>query len=314
MTAHSLAYSPDICVLRRADYETLFYLNRYRYLSAVQLCKLLSKEGKPLGTLSTQQARLKALWQAEYIQREAIPTFTHEGRGGYAYSLHTKGRNVVATLGASIVGRFRPAENRTHGVLFLPHSLGINDVLIGAELLARERADQVRIEDFYHERELRRQVRVRLPDGATTRTMYVEPDAWLDIVLPTQQERRPLLIEYDNDTERRKAWRQKIHGLLALVALDGQGTSPYQTFFGRTAFSFMVVTTGNDHKLRSLQQWTGEEVRAQGSEQIAPRFFFTNQSAATSSPAEFFGGRHWLSPFQEEPTALLPVLEEYDTR
>ena len=292
--------------LSHADLTILTELNTYHYLSATQLCKLLSKKGKLLGTLSTTQTRLKHLWRREYIQRERLPTLGYDGLGPYVYSLHTKGRNTLKAVGQAVIARFRPRESRTHGLFFLPHTLPVNDVLIAAALLARQYPDLVRLDGILHERDLRRKLAVPGLGEFAGKRVSIEPDGWLDIALPTQGVRSPLLLELDRATERRQAWKEKVRRLALLVSPDASGTSPYECFFGRGAFTVAVVTLASQTRRISLQQWTAEALHELNKPHLAQHFLFTNQNPATLTPTAFYGQPHWYAAtVNMSPEALL---------
>lgn len=291
--------------LSNTELGILAALNTYYYLSSAQLCKLLSRKGKLLGTLSTTQTRLKHLWQRAYIQRERLPTPGYDGLGPYVYSLHTRGRNALKASGKTVVARFRPREARTHGLYFLPHTLPVNDVLIAADLLARQYPTQIRLDGLRHERELRRKIYVAGQGEFAGKHVAIEPDGWLDIALPELGVRSPLLIELDRATERRHAWQEKVRRLSMLVSPDPSGTSPYERFFGRRAFTVIVVTLAGQGRRIALQQWSAEVFHELNRPYLARHFLFTDQNPAALPPDAFYGRGHWYAATDNPPPEAL---------
>lgn len=306
--------------LKAVEHSLLHYLNRYHYLSAKQLCTLCSRKGKPLGTLTRMQTVCSSLTARGYLQRERVPAPTYEGSREYCYSLATPGRNALRAMGEDVAPRFRPKEAITHGLAFTAHTVEVNQVLIAGELLCRQYPALLRLDDFLHERDMKRQLRVELKQAGRTVPRFVEPDGFLGIGLPAREKRRSVLLELDHTghtllrtaTERQKAWKQKVLGLLALITPDSSGVSPYTAFFGRKSVTFMIVTTAGERRRDNLARWTHEVLQERGESQYASLFFFTAASASACTPEEFYCGSHWITPLNESPLPLLALREEAD--
>jgi hypothetical protein len=288
-------HSGPFVALKPSDEQVLKWLHRFHYLSSRQLCRL----GYSQGSLTYVQTKLKALTDAGYCQRIWLPKREAHGSAPSVYTLARRGLNHLRSLGIEVNGRFHPSEKRVLSYLFLDHTLQLNDVLIGMELLCRARP-RYRLADFLHERDLkRRPVQVQTKDGGKA---AVIPDAWLDLRLQDKYQ-VCLAIELDRGTEEQKRWRQKVVHLIAYAS------GPYQEAFGTRSLTFTVITTAGDKRLLDLLRWTEAELESLAEVSQADLFLFTSLSPAAAESYEIFVGQCWLQPFQRQPVALL---EGYD--
>lgn len=289
----------------------LHALNRYHFLTAPQCARLLSRTGG-LGLLTRVQDKLKRLTEAGYLARQRLLPPDYGGRGGYCYTLATVGRNVLVRLGATVRPRFRPGEvgMAAHNILFLEHTLAVNDVLLAAELLARHHPDRVRLDELRHERDLKRApIRVTVTTGGHPGQQAVIPDGWVNLAYPVARERHCLLLELDRDSEHQPRWKRKVHGLLALLLDDASGTSPYGRAFGADLpAKVMVATTAGPRRAAALRSWTELALAEADATDLADLFFFTAASPTAETPHAFYTAAHWHQPFASAPTGLLPVL------
>jgi len=126
--------------------------------------------------------QLKNLVEAGFLQRVFLPrAVQHAGSSPFVYTLASRGRRYLQGLGLSVPAHYRPSEEaeHEHSLLFLSHTLAVNDFLIAAGLLARRRP-KVRLEAMIHERKLRREP-VYLAEEE--RRVPIVPDGWLDLLV-----------------------------------------------------------------------------------------------------------------------------------
>lgn len=281
--AQSVGVSPaDDAVLRAAF--------RYYYLSSRQVCRLLYSPG----SITYVQAKLKVLSELGLLQRIWLPRPSPHGSAPSVYTLARKGLNFLGAEGLDVARRYRPSEQNDRSYLFLAHTLAVNDVLIGAELLSRH-VPAVQLARMLHERDLKRApVQVQDNDG---RSITVVPDGWLDFRVNGSYQ-ACLALELDRGTEEQKAWRRKVRGLL------GFASGPYQEVFQTRSLTIAVVATSGDHRLLQLIRWTESELALLKEESQGDLFVFTGV-APESTPADLFTARRWYQPFGEQPVALL---------
>jgi hypothetical protein len=123
------------------------------------------------------------------------------------------------------------------------HSLAVNDVFIGAELLDR-RYIQVSLVEMEHEWTFKRNpfrgdVGSVAPDGLPRLRIGIEP--------------QDALLEIDRGTETKAQWQDKIEKLLALA--QGLCQEIYETAFAPT---IATLTTAGEERREHLRAWTAE--------------------------------------------------------
>lgn len=276
-------------IIGPADDDILRAVYRYHFLTIDQLTRLLYSKG----ARTTASTRLKRLADAEYLTRSVIPT--RQGNGPAVYSLARKGMQFLADLGFAIPKRARASEERAYSYLFFAHTLAVGDLLIAAELLAAAHPDAIVIEQFRHERDLKRQP-VYIEDGAEGK-LAVIPDGYLSLVLAGQY-RMCFAFELDRGTEDQQAWRRKVRALLRYV----QG--PYQAAFGTDNLTVCVVATPGKARMQQLVAWTAAELDALGKRQEADLFRFA-APVPDLTPEQLFLGAGWYVPDDPGPVALI---------
>lgn len=287
--AKRAAVNPADDAILRASY-------RYYYLSSRQVCRLLYSAG----SLTYVQTKLKQLTDAGLLQRIWLPRPSPHGSAPSVYTLARKGLNYLASVGLDIDRRrYRPSEQREFSYLFLAHTLAVNDVLIGAELLCRARPE-FKIARMLHERDLKRQpVRVEDTEG---RSISVVPDGWLDLRVEGAYQ-VCLALELDRGTEEQKVWRRKVRGLLAYA------NGPYQEAFQTKSLTIAVVATSGDARLLQLLRWTESELEALKEKGQGDLFVFTGLRAEVVGLVDLFCSRRWRQPFGQQSIALLDPVQ-----
>src|SRR3954453_3738460 len=97
-------------IITEADRTVLLALNRFHYLTAAQLSRLLYPKLKDENRYA--QRKLKQLAAADYaLQLRALPKPQY-GQAPYVYTLARKGRMYVQGLGVTVDSYFRPSVKR----------------------------------------------------------------------------------------------------------------------------------------------------------------------------------------------------------
>src|SRR3954453_18481007 len=97
-------------IISEADRSVLLALNRFHYLTAAQLSRLLYPKLNDENRYA--QRRLKQLAVNEYaLQLRALPKPQY-GQAPYVYTLPRKGRAYVQGLGLAVEPYFRPSEEK----------------------------------------------------------------------------------------------------------------------------------------------------------------------------------------------------------
>jgi hypothetical protein len=268
---------------------------RYRFLRALQLLRLL---GYAPGSLTYVQTRLKRLSDDGYLERLFLPRPGRAGSSPLVYRLGARARALLAAQGRPLPERHRPSEEERLGLLFLEHSLAVNDFLISAELLART-TPGIQLARMLVEHELkRRPVRVQLANG---RQVAVIPDGWLDFRLDGRYQ-CCLALELDRGTIERTAWQRRVEALVAFQR------GPYQEAFGTPALTIVVATTAGAERCARLRRWSTAVLERDGRDAL-DLFRFAALKPAELAPATLFLEARWLLAQGEERRPLLEVTE-----
>jgi hypothetical protein len=280
--------------LSRADLAILLSVERFHYLTASQVSRLLY----PNSHDHHRYARRRLAWLAAHhylLRLSGLPT-PWSGSAPHVFTLGREGRVVLAATQTY----FRPAEeqDKVRNAWFMTHTLATIDVLIAAELLGR--SHPVAMPRLLTERQLRgNPLRVRVPAGGDgqARSVAVIPDAWFELSVAG---RKPvgIAVELDQATEYQQRWRGKV------AALSAWATGPYRHAFANPSLTIAVVTPEADRRDR-LRDWTAQELARIGQPELAEIFLFTDASPVATPPEAFFFGRVWYEPATHDPVSLL---------
>lgn len=280
--------------LSQADLAILLSVERFHYLTAAQVSRLLYPGARDENRYARR--RLARLARAEFLLRlTRLPT-PRQGSAPHVFTLGRAGRVLLAASDSY----FRPAEERVkaRNHLFMYHTLAAIDVLIAAELLCR--SQPVTMPRLLVEQELRHgPTRVNLPGvgGKPARSVAVIPDAWFELAVGV---RKPVAIalELDRSTEDQRRWRAKVQALAAWAA------GPYRQAFDAQTLTIAVVTPDGLRR-NTLRAWTAQELIRLDQLPLAEIFLFTSTDPATTPPAEFFFAPCWYEPTTADPVSLL---------
>jgi hypothetical protein len=291
--------------LAPVDIQILRAVNRFRYLTAAQLNRVLWPDNTRDENRYAQR-RLKHLAEAGYLQAVRDLPRPAVGTAARVYAVARRGRDALRELGESVPDYYRPSETdqALHNPLFMPHTLAVIDVLIAAERLTQEEPD-VKFEQLLLERDLRRlQCKVEVPavqGPLQSRRVTVVSDAVFTLVVNGTPQH--FVLELDRDTERRVAWQRKVAALTLWIASpDSRGLLP-------GPYVFVMVVTPTWQRREQLRLWTAQELRARSLyDQYAPIYAITDVSPVATEPVDFFTGSYWYPPFTGSPDSLVDLL------
>lgn len=245
--------------------------------------------------------RLRRLVAAGYVLVDYPAPPRKAGRAQGVYALDAKGRRYVSeALELDVPPRFRPSELTTRSWSFYAHTLAVNDVLIAAELLDRQRPD-VTLVETRHDLVLK-QTPIRVRSGSNRVAEALVPDGYMLFRTQAGARRRrfPICLEMDMGTQGPATWRGKIRRYAAAFA------GPLAEAFGVTRATIAIVALAGAPRRDRLREWTAAELATAGAEDIATRFLFTAHDPATTPPADFFLAPSFVAaPLASQPEALL---------
>jgi len=226
---------------------------------------------------------------------------------------HTRGRTYLEELGAEVSGRFSSSEQAKKALLFLEHTLAINDILIAASLLARDFED-ITLAHREHEATLKtKPLRVtymqRLREGGETAiTQTLIPDAWLDMYVGDRKKQRywrfSIWLELDRGTIQARKFIRKARSIIEYLK-----SGEYQKRFHSEVALIAFVTTAGQDRVQQICTWIHEEAERTDDTGIEP-LFFTTAISSPPDPLDFFFSPLWLNPGSDKPTPLFHTQAE----
>ncbi len=301
------------------DDAILRAIGSYAYLTIEQLWRLLPSAERPQRN-STRAAkrpeparylrnRCQVLFDQEFLRRRYLPQAPNigatdeapKGKPPFVYWLGRKGEEYLASLDVSYVEPPRPSEVQSLSYKHLIHHLWANDLLIGAELLARAQPGLWVADALPHRSLNRRPLKIVLPDGTTSTTT---PDAWVRFHFGAADstDHQAIGFELDNGTEGPKAWRDKLARLCAYAS------GPYQEWAGTSSLTIAVVATPGTRREEQLRAWTESFLGEAGPRAVfAGLFRFAALHPAHATPAQLYLEPVWRGPFDPTPAPLLEL-------
>jgi hypothetical protein len=268
-------------VLTERDKEIIRQVYYYRLMTREQIERLLfpPERGQDHPTkTSICQKRLRFLYQHGYLERIPIPVNPGFWVWMPVYRLAPKGAELIAAeLGTtsaklSYWGKGFDKDHRPTEVslLFLDHTLKINDIRVAITLAARKAG--YRIEKWLDETQLKSQemkdyVTITSQQGRKLKVAVV-PDAYF--ILHLGDRRAHFFLELDQATMTSKRWKTRI---LAYKAYTESGK--YQERYQTQSLRVLTVTT-TPERLANLKTTTE---RAGGGR----LFWFTTFPEATTA-------------------------------
>lgn len=277
--AKTFTITPTYDLLLRGSPTVPYGLYQLQVLTAEQLTRLHYRPGM----ITTVKTRLKRLTDHGYLQADAMPARYEGGKrivyaSPYYYTLGPKGIRYLREAGYAVSESWRPSKETEKSLLFLAHTLEINDIMISAALTRQ-------LERMTHERVLKRK-----PFTYSYQQVNYSliPDGFLRFA--AGEKPRRFLLEHDRAREPNADIRKKIRAYRALLRSE-----PFPILF--TTFE------GEAHRDR-LRQWVRAElVKAKEPPEVGRYFYF---AALTRPPGpDVWTASVWYTPYSEPPSALL---------
>lgn len=243
------------------------------------------------------------LYEHGYLRRQILARETQAGSSPYIYRLDKNGFVEVKALeehyGLLLPKKWREPDGPASSQQ-LPHDLAVNEVLIAALRLANEHPDFA-LTHLYHDRSLKRWIRVQLPDG---KTVALDPDGYVEFIYKERWQ-LSLLFEVDRDHHNQQCWREKIRKHVAYIR---SGAHP--KLFGAPKLTIpCFVEADSTSRVGLLKQWTEIELQELGVQRFASSFPFAHFQPKAASTEQLFHVPVWSIPFQDEAVSLVAAPE-----
>jgi hypothetical protein len=272
-------------VLTPAYAKLLTALEQLHIATAEQLCHLYYSPN----SIQLVKAMMKTLVDEGYARSGKIPTV--QGRQPYYYFLTNKGFRSLPNHDTTK----RTNTQIGNSFYFIDHALGLGDVIISAMLLQEFNPDY-RLASFIHEHELKRK-----PYKATwqRKNLVLIPDAFLDLRCPSpsgKKQRIPVILEFDCNTERQSAFRQKIRAYSMFIK-----SGAYREYFGVQNSIVAFTTFAGEKRRNTMREWAKLELA--GDKSLYNSFLF----ASLVQPPEpsVWLESCWYTPEDSPPLSLL---------
>jgi len=254
------AITPVYDVLLRGREDVPFGLYHLHVLTAEQLTRLYYSPN----SLKAVQKRLRTLIQANYLQVDAtpvkhlLPDHKVHYSPHYYYTLGLAGVRYLRSIGYDVHDAWRASKEVNKHSIHLTHLFELNDVLISAIHLSQADS-RYRLERLIHEREFKQEpFEFTANIRGRNHKLVLSPDAFLEFRLTRSDGRErimPLFIEYDRDTEREHAFRQKVRKYIALFQ-----TGAHKGRLGVSTVKVAITTLASRKHLDELRRWTEAEL------------------------------------------------------
>jgi hypothetical protein len=261
----------------QTEEQILQTIKQYHYLTIDQIM-LATNQTSLRGT----QIRLKNLVDNGYLWRLERRNSEQNLPVKPAYTISNQAKIYLEKQGAVVLPSRKPSPYT------LDHSLAINDILIRAFVLGRDKPERYKLLKAEHDRDLRVKD-VKLP---------LLPDGFFEIADLEKHLSFPTLLEVDMDTEDKLRWQEKIE--------------KYLTIFGKEAkrvFDFrhpdVLCVTKEDH-VAELKRWTEAVIDRKQFADHNKLFWFTH-FPADETPEEFFLQEHFLRGGENTPTSYFSM-------
>jgi Replication-relaxation len=285
---------------RSAEEKLIVALSELDYLTAEQATRLLYAES----SFTHVREKFKKLVADKLVivlggRAHNLPRI---------FTLSTNGRKYAEQLGKPAGKRYRLHEEqqKQRNLLFMLHTLAVNDVLIAARLLSQSVPD-ILLSRMLLEREVRGNIAVTIPipgmnDAIRNQRLSIEPDASLEFLIHGTWRDFFHIEVYRNLPPIEQRFKQKIQAYVAYAQ-----SSLHQELFQTAALSIAILAATNEMAV-SLKRWTEAALAAQQDE--GSRFYFTSMNPAAVSPVDLFLSPGWKQAFGEDDLPLIAIDED----
>ncbi len=250
------ARDPPSMQLRERDMMIIRLVWDCRYLTRLQIQRFLfpsQEKGKEHSRKNIVTKRLMLLYHNGYVDRLHPPVASNRGSSPIVYCLDRKGaRLLAAELGVDMPALGWQKRQRGRGLLFLEHTLAVNDFRIAVTLAARQ--DGYAILRWLDERSLREnELREGLKEIAlgVGKGRSILPDAYF--TLEVHGKKAGFFVEVDRGTTPGRRIRRKVR-----IYREYYASGLYEEHFQRRRFRVLTVTT-SDRRLGNLKRWAETE-------------------------------------------------------
>lgn len=303
-------------VLSSRHEEILHEVFNYRYMRLIDIAHLLFKEGsfdyagKLLALLSGHSKEYPKL---KYLYRIALPD-TRAGQPEYAYTLGAAGRKLLSKLGYPITFPFRTSDYPTLNKEFaelesfspLKHALTLTSVMIATALYFKNKQD-FELKEKRIEYDLRAEIAKRKHEGFKTADgsilnvdLQSIPDAFFSLYRSGKFYTN-VLCEIDRATEHQTKFIKKVQSLARFIRPKGA----YSALFGTDVVTIGFITTGEDVRLRNMQEWTKQALAEINMPKYAGNFFFRGVKFGEIYKRPLFLEEVWQNPIESKTVSLL---------
>jgi hypothetical protein len=283
-------------ILSARDEAILRTIYKYRYMTALDITKLLFSDGSHIYNRDnlTALAGGTDLQENAYLCRFALPS-TKIGNHERIFTLGIKGRNFLAReVGLSVNWYFRPYKLK-----HLSYSTVLHNLILTRFLVASQICPKVKVSDIQLCYELAKAPRRVELDK---KKIAVIPDAWIDFAIKGKH--FPIILEIDRGMEYQRKFKQHVRSRIAFIE-SGQ----YKQVFGRQAVRIAYITTGEipeyrEKRRKAMTTWTREVLAEKNMESWSSLFYFGSLVFEHVYDTQFFSDPLWYRCDLLEPVGL----------
>jgi Replication-relaxation len=245
--------------LSPVDSEILQAVWFYHFITAEQLLRHRQRSSNGLPKM---QEKLKAMYEAKYLDRFYQPRYSPHGSLPFVCLLAAKGIKYLRDhFGIETHVYYRPSDNAKRSPLDVPHDLAINEFLIAASHLEKSES-RVHLFEARHEWMLRQEIyKVSLYRDSQTllvrEAVRFTPDGFLDFRITTGSlaQQACMLLEMDMDTHQKPRFQKKIASYVAFI---NEGL--YEQHFQTSSVVIAFVTPTSEKRAQQMKLWCEEQV------------------------------------------------------
>jgi len=253
LSRYRRAEDPPRMQLTKRDRTIIDLVWVYRYLTRSQIQRLLypfREKRKEPSRKNVVTRRLMLLYHNEYLDRIHAPVASDRGSSPIVYCLDRKGaRLLAAERDLDIRALHWSKRQRERGLLFLQHTLAINDFRIAITLASRHGAHEIlrwldeRSLGEDEAREGLKEIALGLGKGGS-----ILPDAYFTLNLDGRK--ASFFLEVDRGHTEGPRIRRKVRTYREYYA-----SGLYEQHFGSRSLRVLTVTT-SQRRLANLKAWT----------------------------------------------------------
>ncbi len=293
-------------ILSARDESILRTIYKYRYMTALDITKLLFPDGSHIYNRDNLSSLAGGddLKDNAYLFRFSLPS-TRLGNHERIFSLGVKGRKFLARdVGLPVTWYFRPYKLRHLSYSAVLHNLILTRFLVAAQICPEMKVSEIQL--CYELAKAPGRVQVGVQAGGKEKKMSVPviPDAWLDFERVADKKRFPVLLEIDRGMEYSRKFKQHVRSRIVFIE-SGQ----YKQVFGRQAVRVVYITTGETPEYRETRRkamtaWTREVLAERNMQSWSSLFYFGSLIFDEIYETGFFTDPLWYRTDLDNPVGL----------